>query len=111
MTWQLVQSGIRISLQVGQFAVRQTTNSVKMPKQFVGKQANWYLDKELKIGKMKLEKDGMKKVAVCSMMPKLMKETIGDQAVVYLDEDSMYFCPYKLGQEYLTKFLKKEGIL
>jgi len=111
MVWQLVVSGTKAALQIGEFGVKTINFGGKTPKNMVGKQANWYLDKETKIAKLCLERNGIKNLHNSFSLPKLIKDTLKeDQAVVFLSEDTLFISPYSRGQEYLERTLKKEEV-
>lgn len=111
MVWQLVVSGQRNALQVGKFGTRSLNFGGKTPASLVGKNANWYYDKETKVAKLAVEKTGLKNLKESMSIPKSIKEGIKeDQAVVFLDENALFFAPYSKGEEYLKKILKREGI-
>jgi uncharacterized protein YjcR len=112
MVWQLVVSGRRTNaLQVGKFGTRSLKFGGKTPNVLVDKNANWYFDRETKIAKLQVEKNGMKNIKASLSIPKPILEGIKEeQAVVYLDENALFLAPYSKGEEYLKKILKKDGI-
>lgn len=113
MVWQLIVSGKRRNaLQVGTFGIRSLKFGGKTPECLVEKNANWYFDKEMGIAKLQVEKNGIKTIKPSMSIPKPVSEGLKEeQAVVYLDEDAMFFVPYSKGEEYLKKILKKEGVV
>lgn len=111
MVWTLVVSGMKKALEIGKFGTRSLNFGGKTPSVLVGQSVNWYYDKDAKIGKLSVEKNGLKTLKESMSIPTVIKEGIKeDQAVVFLTENAMFFAPYSKGQEYLERILRKEGV-
>lgn len=110
MTW-ILQRGTGRGLRVGSFAVRSILHFIALPDAHKGKPYNWYFDDKEKVAKMSFEKGGRYASKTGASVNTAKREFLGDdQVCLFVDEDAIYLSPYKDGQEYLEKFLKKIGV-
>jgi hypothetical protein len=89
----------------------QSTNSkaVFIPMQFRGQLSSWYLDREKKIAKLKIEKEGLKKLHKTITIPKEILKAIGeDQFIKIYNKNGLYIGGYKAGSERIVKLMKVE---
>ena len=108
MNWELVKQANKRSMRVGAFCVKGTTFN---PKMFEGLTYSWYLDRKTLVGKLQVEKNGLKSVGTTVTVPQDIVQTLKDeQFVLFIDENAIYVSSYKRGQDALEKALKLEGV-
>lgn len=111
LTWEkLVISHGNRGLKLGEFSVRSLT-TMKTPEHLVEKNYNWYFDKESKILKAEIAKDGLKIFRTQITIPQKVKDALKeDQCIVFVEDNALYFGSYKLGQENLEKILRRDKV-
>lgn len=110
MAWELYKAvGRTPAITLGEFVVK-TSPNFKTPSWFEGKIYNWYLDRKTKVAKLQIEKNGLKSFGKTVTIPKVICDLIekDENYIAFFDENAIYFCRYKDGQEHLQKFVKAD---
>lgn len=106
--WEIVKTNAR-GIKLGTFQARKTMSITYSG--YEGKPFTWYVDRALKIAKLQFEKNGVKTAGKMISLPTAVQDMLGkdEEFILWMDEDVAFMSPYKKGQEFLEKFLKKEG--
>lgn len=112
MPWEEIITGQHLpKLTVGSFGVKSLSSSFKIP-ELQGRKCKWFVDSRNTIVKIEFNRNYNKTARALISIPNFVEKFFKEkQAIVYRDEDAIYFCPYALGQEHLEKFLREEKIL
>jgi hypothetical protein len=110
MTWEKIVGWERVAW--NKYSPRsQSINSkvIHVPIELRNEQASWYLDREKKLAKLKLEKDGLRKLNKTIAVPKeVLKALNEDQFIKVFNESGIYIGGYKAGSERIIKIMKSE---